>query len=200
MTPPLEILYEDNHCLAVNKPSGTLSTHFQGREETLDRLVKQYIKEKHKKPGNVFLGIVHRLDRAVSGVGVTVRTAALRYPPATARKALGLRGRPLPKRGSRSPRLRRHEKCQVLFWCATAARWVTRPSSAARRVPVHPATAVPACLRPDFVDKRALELRRPCVCRARARRVFFFPAPPCGRPESCPAQTASQPTISTDQD
>ena len=76
MPPPtLEILYEDNHCLAIAKPSGWASTHFQGRAETLDRVVKQYLKEKHQKPGNVFLGIVHRLDKAVSGVLLFARTS-----------------------------------------------------------------------------------------------------------------------------
>jgi 23S rRNA pseudouridine1911/1915/1917 synthase len=73
--PPLEILYEDNHCLAIAKSSGALSTHFQGREETLDRQVKAYLKEKYRKPGNVFLGIVHRLDRSVSGVLLFARTS-----------------------------------------------------------------------------------------------------------------------------
>jgi 23S rRNA pseudouridine1911/1915/1917 synthase len=73
--PPLDILYEDNHCLAVAKPSGVVSTHFQGTEETLDRAVKQYLKEKYAKPGNVFLGIVHRLDRPVSGVLLFARTS-----------------------------------------------------------------------------------------------------------------------------
>jgi 23S rRNA pseudouridine1911/1915/1917 synthase len=73
--PPLDILYEDNHCLAVVKPSGRVSTHFQGKEETLDRAVKQYLKEKYQKPGNVFLGIVHRLDRPVSGVLLFARTS-----------------------------------------------------------------------------------------------------------------------------
>src|SRR5438105_8619044 len=72
---PLDILYEDNHCLAVAKPSGALSTHYQGREETLDRSVKRYLKEKYRKPGNVFLGIVHRLDRPVSGVLLFARTS-----------------------------------------------------------------------------------------------------------------------------
>src|SRR5438128_2212819 len=66
LLPPLDILYEDNHCLAIAKPSGTLSTHYQGREETLDRAVKQYLKEKYHKPGQVFLGVVQRLDRPVS--------------------------------------------------------------------------------------------------------------------------------------
>ena len=76
MTLPLpEILYEDNHCIAVDKPAGCLSTHFQGKEETLDRSVKQYLKEKFQKPGNVFLGIVHRLDKVVSGVLLFARTS-----------------------------------------------------------------------------------------------------------------------------
>src|SRR5205823_10499805 len=70
-----EILYEDNHCLAIAKPTGALSTHFQGGEETLDRAVKRYLKEKYRKPGNVFLGIVHRLDRPVSGVLLFARTS-----------------------------------------------------------------------------------------------------------------------------
>jgi 23S rRNA pseudouridine1911/1915/1917 synthase len=73
--PPLDILYEDNHCLAIAKPGGIASAHFQGREETLDRAVKRYLKEKHHKPGNVFLGIVHRLDRPVSGVLLFARTS-----------------------------------------------------------------------------------------------------------------------------
>ena len=72
---PLEVLYEDNHCIAVLKPAGVPSTHFQGTEETIDRAVKEYLKEKHKKPGNVFLGIVHRLDKPVSGVLLFARTS-----------------------------------------------------------------------------------------------------------------------------
>src|SRR5262249_44336167 len=72
---PLEVLYEDNHCLAVAKPAGVVSTHFQGGEETLDRATKAYLKEKYKKPGRVFLGIVHRLDKPVSGVLLFARTS-----------------------------------------------------------------------------------------------------------------------------
>src|SRR2546428_8242662 len=75
MTPPLDILYEDNHCLAVAKPSGVSSAHFQGRDQTLDRAVKEYLKEKYQKPGNVFLGVVHRLDKPVSGVLLFARTS-----------------------------------------------------------------------------------------------------------------------------
>jgi 23S rRNA pseudouridine1911/1915/1917 synthase len=72
---PLHILYEDNHCLAIAKPSGCVSAHFQGREETLDRAVKAYLKAKYQKPGNVFLGVVHRLDKPVSGVLLFARTS-----------------------------------------------------------------------------------------------------------------------------
>src|ERR1700757_909699 len=73
--PPLDILFEDNHCLAIVKPSGCLSTHFDGHEETLDRMVKEYLKTKYAKPGNVYLGVVHRLDRPVSGVVLFARTS-----------------------------------------------------------------------------------------------------------------------------
>jgi 23S rRNA pseudouridine1911/1915/1917 synthase len=71
----LDILYEDNHCLAINKPAGWPTTHFDGRDETVDRLVKSYLKEKYKKPGNVFLGVVHRIDKPVSGVLLFARTS-----------------------------------------------------------------------------------------------------------------------------
>lgn len=71
----LDILYEDNHCLALNKPAGWPTTHFDGKDETVDRLAKSYLKEKYKKPGNVFLGVVHRLDKPVSGALLFARTS-----------------------------------------------------------------------------------------------------------------------------
>jgi 23S rRNA pseudouridine1911/1915/1917 synthase len=71
----LDILYEDNHCIAVWKPPGIVTTHYDGKEETLDRQVKQYLKDKYAKPGNVYLGVVHRLDRPVSGVLLFARTS-----------------------------------------------------------------------------------------------------------------------------
>jgi 23S rRNA pseudouridine1911/1915/1917 synthase len=71
----LDILFEDNHCIAVAKPPGCSSAHFQGEDETLDRAVKSYLKDKYHKPGNVFLGIVHRLDKPVSGVLLFARTS-----------------------------------------------------------------------------------------------------------------------------
>lgn len=71
----LDILYEDNHLLALNKPAGWPTTHYDGTDETVDRLAKAYLKEKYGKPGNVFLGVVHRLDKPVSGVLVFARTS-----------------------------------------------------------------------------------------------------------------------------
>jgi 23S rRNA pseudouridine1911/1915/1917 synthase len=73
--PPLEILHEDNHLLAVSKPAGVASAHFQGDNQTIDRLVKHYLKVKYDRPGNVFLGIVHRLDKPVTGVLLFARTS-----------------------------------------------------------------------------------------------------------------------------
>jgi 23S rRNA pseudouridine1911/1915/1917 synthase len=71
----LDVLYEDNHLLALNKPAGWPTTHYDGGEETVDRLAKSYLKEKHSKPGNVFLGVVHRLDKPVSGVLLFAKTS-----------------------------------------------------------------------------------------------------------------------------
>lgn len=71
----LDILYEDNHLLAVNKPSGWPSAHFDGNDQTMDQVAKEYLREKYQKPGNVFLGVVHRLDKPVSGCLLFARTS-----------------------------------------------------------------------------------------------------------------------------
>lgn len=70
-----EILYEDNHIIAINKKSSDLSQGDKTEDISLDTEVKQYIKEKYNKPGDVFLGVVHRLDRPVSGVLLFARTS-----------------------------------------------------------------------------------------------------------------------------
>lgn len=72
---PLVVLYEDNHCLAVNKPAGLLTMGDQTGAPTLVEAAKAYLKEKYHKPGEVFLGVVHRLDRPVSGVVLFARTS-----------------------------------------------------------------------------------------------------------------------------
>jgi 23S rRNA pseudouridine1911/1915/1917 synthase len=73
--PGLEVLYEDNHLLVVNKPSGILVQGDSTGDTPLVELAKHYIAEKYTKPGAVFLGVVHRLDRPVSGVVVFARTS-----------------------------------------------------------------------------------------------------------------------------
>ena len=72
---PLDILYEDNHIIAVNKTNSDIVQGDQTGDEPLSEMVKQYIKEKYKKPGEVYLGVVHRLDRPVSGVVLFARTS-----------------------------------------------------------------------------------------------------------------------------
>lgn len=71
----IEILYEDNHLIAVNKPAGLLVQGDKTGDETLADLVKAYIKKSKNKPGDVYLGIVHRLDRPVSGVVLFAKTS-----------------------------------------------------------------------------------------------------------------------------
>jgi 23S rRNA pseudouridine1911/1915/1917 synthase len=71
----IEILYEDNHIIAVNKPAGVLVQGDKTGDQTLADLVKDYIKVTKDKPGDVYLGIVHRLDRPVSGVVLFAKTS-----------------------------------------------------------------------------------------------------------------------------
>ena len=71
----LKVLYEDNHLIAVFKPAGILTQPDFSREKSLMDYVKEYLKEKYKKPGQVFLGLLHRLDRPVSGVVLFAKTS-----------------------------------------------------------------------------------------------------------------------------
>ncbi len=71
----LEILYEDNHLLIVNKPAGILTQGDDTGDESILDLGKKYIKKKYKKPGNVYLGLPHRLDRPTSGIVVMAKTS-----------------------------------------------------------------------------------------------------------------------------
>lgn len=73
--PPLEILYEDNHLLAISKPAGLPTMGVAESEPSLLNLAKEYIKERYNKPGNVYLGIVSRLDAPVTGVVIIARTS-----------------------------------------------------------------------------------------------------------------------------
>ena len=72
---PRWILFEDNHCLAINKPPRLLTVGDRTGHVNLLDLAKDYLKVKYQKPGDVFLGVVHRLDRPVSGVVMFARTS-----------------------------------------------------------------------------------------------------------------------------
>jgi len=71
----LNVLYEDNHIIVVEKPEGILSQGDSTNDLSMLEIIKDYLKEKYQKPGNVFLGLVHRLDRRVSGVMVFAKTS-----------------------------------------------------------------------------------------------------------------------------
>ena len=71
----LEILYEDNHIIVVFKPINILSQGDITQDVDMLTIIKKYIKEKYNKPGNVYLGLVHRLDRVTSGVMVFAKTS-----------------------------------------------------------------------------------------------------------------------------
>lgn len=71
----VKILYEDNHLIAVFKPAGILVQEDKTGDPSLLDQVKYYLKNKYQKPGNVFLGLIHRLDRPVSGVIIFAKTS-----------------------------------------------------------------------------------------------------------------------------
>ena len=71
----MEVIYEDNHIIIVSKRSGEIVQGDKTGDEPLGESVKRYIKEAYAKPGNVFLGVVHRLDRPVSGLVMFARTS-----------------------------------------------------------------------------------------------------------------------------
>lgn len=71
----MTVIYEDNHIIIVNKSSSEIVQGDKTGDIPLSEIVKQYIKEKYNKPGNVFLGVVHRLDRPVSGIVIFAKTS-----------------------------------------------------------------------------------------------------------------------------
>ena len=94
----MRVLFEDNHLIAVAKPAGVLVQGDATGDSTLADWVKGYIKDRYNKPGDVFLGIVHRIDRPVSGVVIFARTS----------KAL-----------SRMNELFRERKIEKTYWAVT---------------------------------------------------------------------------------
>lgn len=71
----MDVVYEDNHLIIVDKSSSEIVQGDKTGDKPLAEMVKEYIKQKYHKPGNVFLGVVHRLDRPVSGLVVFARTS-----------------------------------------------------------------------------------------------------------------------------
>lgn len=71
----MTVLYEDNHIIIVNKECGEIVQVDKTGDPSLEVTVKQWLKEKHNKPGNVFLGVTHRLDRPVSGIVIFAKTS-----------------------------------------------------------------------------------------------------------------------------
>ena len=71
----LQVLFEDNHIIIINKRSGDITQGDKTGDKPLSDVVKKYVKEKYNKAGNVFLGVVHRLDRPTSGVIIFARTS-----------------------------------------------------------------------------------------------------------------------------
>lgn len=71
----MTVLYEDNHIIIVNKTASEIVQGDKTGDTPLSEIVKQYLKEKYQKPGNVFIGVTHRLDRPVSGLVVFAKTS-----------------------------------------------------------------------------------------------------------------------------
>ena len=88
----LEILYEDNHIIAVNKRVSDIVQEDKTGDEPLSERVKAYIKEKYNKPGDVYLGIPHRVDRPVSGVVLFAKTSKALVRLNNHQNLLGYRG------------------------------------------------------------------------------------------------------------
>jgi 23S rRNA pseudouridine1911/1915/1917 synthase len=103
----LQILHEDNHLIVVNKRVGDIVQGDKTGDKPLSEIVKEYIKEKYNKPGEVFLGVVHRLDRPTTGIIVFARTS----------KAL-----------SRMNELFSNRETQKTYWAIVKNRPATSPS------------------------------------------------------------------------
>ena len=71
----MKVLYEDNHIIVINKASSEIVQGDRTGDKPLSEKVKEYLKEKYNKPGNVFCGVTHRLDRPTSGVVVFAKTS-----------------------------------------------------------------------------------------------------------------------------
>ncbi len=121
--PAKQILYEDNHIIVVDKRPSQIVQGDKTGDEPLNESLKQYLKEKYNKPGNVYLGVVHRLDRPVSGLVIFSRTskALARLNKQIADKSIKktywavVRNRPVPESGQLVHYLAKDEKKNKSF-------------------------------------------------------------------------------------
>lgn len=119
----MTVLYEDNHIIIINKAAGEIVQGDKTGDKSLCDTMKQYIKEKYAKPGNVFIGLPHRLDRPVSGVVVFAKTSkALErlnnmFRDGNVKKIYWAitKGKPLPGEGEINSWILRNEKMNKSF-------------------------------------------------------------------------------------
>ena len=119
----MNVLYEDNHIIVINKAAGEIVQGDKTGDKSLCDTMKQYIKEKYAKPGNVFIGLPHRLDRPVSGVVVFAKTSkALErlntmFRDGDVKKIYWAitKGRPMPAEGEIDSWILRNEKMNKSF-------------------------------------------------------------------------------------
>ncbi len=119
----MNVLYEDNHIIVINKAAGEIVQGDKTGDKSLCDTMKQYIKEKYAKPGNVFIGLPHRLDRPVSGIVVFAKTSkALErlnnmFRDGNVKKIYWAitKGKPLPAQGEISSWILRNEKMNKSF-------------------------------------------------------------------------------------
>ena len=71
----LQVLHEDNHIIVINKRVGDIVQGDKTGDKPLSEVIKEYIKDKYNKPGDVFLGVIHRLDRPTTGIVLFARTS-----------------------------------------------------------------------------------------------------------------------------
>ncbi len=120
---PFQILFEDNHLIAVNKSAGDISQGDRTGDVPIGDKIKSYLKEKYNKPGNVYLALVHRLDRPVSGVMLFARTgkAAERISDMLKKREVQktywavVKNKPLSEKGLLVHHLKKNEKLNKSF-------------------------------------------------------------------------------------
>lgn len=149
-SPPLDVLFEDNHLLVINKPVGLPTQGVVEGAASVVTAAKAYLKQKYKKPGNVYLGVVSRLDASVSGVLVLARTskAAARlndqFRERTAKKVYlaVVEQAPDPPAGELTDWLKKNEKLQKMAVVTRLAVGAQRATLSYRTISKHPT----ACL------------------------------------------------------